>query len=131
MTIEQWLPPVLTIAGVVFGGGGLAALYGVFVTRKLGIKTNQNEANRDLNTTWDSIVENLQNQINSQSASFKEELVRLNSEMKEMKKRQTELEDNLSIKERIILRAIAHIYRLEAMILTLGGKPINRPEGLE
>lgn len=131
MTIEQWLPPVLTIAGVVFGGGGLAALYGVFVTRKLGIKTNQNEANRDLNTTWDSIVENLQSQINSQSASFKEELVRLNGEMKEMKKRQTELEDNLSIKERIILRAIAHIYRLEAMILTLGGKPINRPEGLE
>lgn len=131
MTIEQWLPPVLTIAGVLFGGGGLAALYGVFVTRKLGIKTNQNEANRDLNSTWDSIVENLQNQINSQSASFKEELVRLNGEMKEMKKRQTELEDNLSMKERLILKAIAHIYRLEAMILTLGGKPINRPEGLE
>lgn len=131
MTIEQWLPPVLTIAGVVFGGGGLAALYGVFVTRKLGIKTNQNEANRDLNTTWDSIVENLQSQINSQSANFKEELIRLNGEMKEMKKRQTELEDNLSMKERLILKAIAHIYRLEAMILTLGGKPINRPEGLE
>lgn len=129
--IEQWLPPVLSVAAVLFGGGGIAALYGVFVTRKLGIKTNQNEANRDLNTTWDSIVENLQSQINSQSQSFKDELTRLNNEMKEMKQRQVDLENNLNIKERVILKAIAHIIRLEAQIENLGGKPHARPEGLE
>lgn len=129
MPIDQWLPPVLSVAAILFGGGGIAALYGVFVTRKLGIKTNQNEANRDLNTTWDSIVENLQNQINSQSASFKEELVRLNEEMKQMKQRQVDLEHNLNVKERLILRAIAHIIRLEALIPP---KPVPpRPEGLE
>ena len=121
----------MTISGVLFGGGGIAALYGVYVTRKLGLKTNQNEANRDLNTTWDSIVENLQSQINSQSAAFKDELTRLNNEMKEMKQRQIDLENNLNIKERIILKAIAHIIRLEALIEHLGGKPYNRPEGLD
>lgn len=131
MSIEQWLPPVLTISGILFGGGGLAAIYGVYVTRKLGLKTNQNEANRDLNTTWDSIVENLQNQINSQSESFKQELIRLNEEMKQMKQRQVDLENNLNIKERVILKAIAHIIRLEALIEHLGGKPHPRPEGLE
>lgn len=131
MPIEQWLPPVLTIAGILFGGGGLAALYGVFVTRKLGIKTNQNEANRDLNTTWDSIVENLQGQINSQSENFKAELIRLNGEMKDMKQRQIDLENNLNIKERVILKAIAHMIRLDALIEQLGGTPLKRPEGLE
>lgn len=131
MPIEQWLPPLLTVVGTICGGGGLAALYGVVVTRKLGIKTNQNEANRDLNTTWDSIVENLQAQINSQSAAFKEELTRVHEKVRQMEARQTELESSLSLKERIILKAIAHIYRLEAQILTLGGKPHDRPEGLE
>lgn len=131
MPIEQWLPSVLTIAGLLFGTGGIAAIYGVYVTRKLGIKTNQTEANRDLNTTWDSIVENLQSQINSQSAAFKEELTRVHEKVRQMEARQTELESSLSLKERIILKAIAHIYRLEAQILTLGGKPHDRPEGLE
>lgn len=131
MTVEQWLPPVLAIAGVIFGGGGLAALYGVYVTRKLGLKTNQNEANRDLNTTWDSIVENLQSQINSQSAAFKEELIRVNEKVLRMEARQTELEHTLNIKERVILKAISHIIRLEALIEHLGGKPHPRPEGLE
>lgn len=131
MTVEQWLPPVLAVAGVVFGGGGIAALYGVYVTRKLGLKTNQNEANRDLNTTWDSIVENLQSQINSQSAAFKEELIRVNEKVLKMEARQTELEHTLNIKERVILKAISHIIRLEALIEHLGGTPHPRPEGLE
>lgn len=131
MQIEQWLPPVLTIAGIIFGGGGIAALYGVYVTRKLGIKTNQNEANRDLNTTWDSIVENLQSQITSQSESFKAELIRLNDEMKAMKQRQIDLEDNLNIKERLVLKAIGHINRQDVVIEKLGGTALPRPEGLE
>lgn len=121
----------MAVAGVVFGGGGIAALYGVYVTRKLGLKTNQNEANRDLNTTWDSIVENLQSQINSQSAAFKEELIRVNEKVLRMEARQTELEHTLNIKERVILKAISHIIRLEALIEHLGGTPHPRPEGLE
>jgi CHASE3 domain sensor protein len=131
MPVEQWLPPVLSVAGVLFGGGGLAALYGVYVNRKLGIKTNQNEANRDLNTTWDSIVENLQAQINSQTENFRNELSRVNEELKEMKKRQGELEEAVNAKERMILRAIAHIIILEALIVALGGTKPPRPEGLE
>lgn len=126
MTTEQLIIGLITL---ILGGGGLASLVGVFVTRKLGIKTNQNEANRDLNTTWDSIVESLQTQINSQSASFKLELERLGGELGEMKKRQLELEGSLNMKERIVLKALAHIIRLEAIILPNPIPP--RPEGLE
>lgn len=126
MTTEQLIIGLITL---ILGGGGLASLVGVFVTRKLGIKTNQNEANRDLNTTWDSIVESLQTQINSQSASFKAELERLGGELGEMKKRQLELEGSLNMKERIVLKALAHIIRLEAIILPNPIPP--RPEGLE
>lgn len=126
MTPEQMIMGLITL---ILGGGGLASIVGVFVTRKLGIKTTQNEANRDLNSTWDSIVENLQNQITSQSNSFKSELERIGNEMSEMKKRQQQLEDNLSAKERIVLKAIAHINKLEAIILP---NPVpQRPEGLE
>jgi hypothetical protein len=131
MAIEQWLPPVLAVVGTICGGGGLAALYSAWSNRKLGLKTNQTEANRDLNSTWDSIVENLQNQINSQSAAFEKELTRITTEMKEMKQRQADLENNLNLKERLILKAIAHLIRLEAMIEQLGGKAPDRPEGLE
>jgi hypothetical protein len=51
--------------------------------------------------------------------------------MKQMKQRQVDLENNLNIKERIILKAIAHMIRLDALIEQLGGKPLPRPEGLE
>lgn len=129
MTNEQILQWVLAIAGVIFGGGGIAALAGVFVTRKLGVKTSENEANRDLNNTWDGIVENLQGQINTQSANFTEQVKLLYGEIQSLKNRQSELEDKLGAKERLVLKAIAHIIRLEAMIPP---KPVpNRPEGLE
>lgn len=129
MTNEQILQWVLAVAGVLFGGGGIAALAGVFVTRKLGVKTSENEANRDLNSTWDAIVENLQGQINTQSANFTEQVKLLYGEIQSLKNRQSELEDKLGAKERLVLKAIAHIIRLEAMIPP---KPVpNRPEGLE
>lgn len=129
MTSEQILQFTGLAAGVIFGGGGLAALLGVFVTRKLGIKTGENEANRDLNSTWDAIVENLQGQINSQSAAFTEQLKAVHQELKEVKTRQGELENTLGIKERLLLKAILHIGRLELLVPP---NPVPaRPEGLE
>lgn len=129
MTNEQILQWVLAVAGVLFGGGGIAALAGVFVTRKLGVKTSENEANRDLNSTWDAIVENLQGQINTQSASFTNQVQLLYGKISSLETRQGELEEKLGAKERLILKAIAHIIRLEALIPP---KPVpQRPEGLE
>lgn len=120
MPIEQWLPPTLTVIGLISGGGGLAAILGVIVTRKLGIKANQNEANRDLNTTWDAIVENLQAQLTAQG-----------TDIKALKDKTEDLEARLGVKERLVLKAIAYINRLEAQIIKLGGEIPVRPEGLE
>jgi predicted nuclease with TOPRIM domain len=129
LTGEQWLQIAGVIGGIVFGGGGIAALYGVYVTRKLGIKTGENEANRDLNSTWDAIVENLQGQINTQSANFTEQVKELHQEVNSLKTRLSEQENALGIKERLLLRAILHIGRLELLVPP---KPVPpRPEGLE
>jgi hypothetical protein len=129
LTGEQILQVAGLIAGVVFGGGGAAALYGVYVTRKLGIKTGENEANRDLNNTWDAIVENLQGQINTQSASFTEQVKELHHEVNGLKTRLSEYEEKLGVKERLLLRAILHIGRLELLVPPNPVPP--RPEGLE
>lgn len=118
MTGEQILQFTGIAAGVIFGGGGLAALLGVFVTRKLGIKTSENEANRDLNSTWDAIVENLQSQITA-----------LVGEVSELRKGQNEMTAALSVKERLLLKAILHIGRLELLVPPNPVPP--RPEGLE
>ena len=129
MTSEQILQYAGLVAGVIFGGGGVAALLGVFVTRKLGIKTGENEANRDLNSTWDAIVENLQGQINSQSAAFTEQLRVAFGEIAELKRGQTEMSAALNVKERLLLKAILHIGRLELLVPP---NPVPaRPEGLE
>lgn len=129
MTSEQILQFIGVGAGVIFGGGGIAALLGVFVTRKLGIKTGENEANRDLNSTWDAIVENLQGQINSQSAAFTEQLKVAFAEISELKKGQAEMSAALNVKERLLLKAILHIGRLELLVPP---NPVpQRPEGLE
>jgi predicted nuclease with TOPRIM domain len=119
----------LAVAGLIFGGGGIAAIYGVVVTRKLGIKTGENEANRDLNSTWDAIVENLQGQINTQTANFTEQVKGLHAEITGLKNRQTVLEDTLNMKERLLLKAIAHMYKLEMLIPD--EQIPARPEGLD
>jgi hypothetical protein len=129
LTGEQILQVCGLIGGVVFGGGGIAALYGVYVTRKLGIKTGENEANRDLNSTWDAIVDNLQGQINTQSANFTEQMKVLHQEVSSLKARLTEQENALGAKERLLLKAILHIGRLELLVPPNPVPP--RPEGLE
>jgi hypothetical protein len=129
MTGEQILQFTGIAAGVIFGGGGLAALLGVFVTRKLGIKTTENEANRDINHTWDAIVDNLQGQINTQSEAFTNQLREVHAELRDVKTRLTEQEEKLGIKERLLLKAILHIGKLE--LLVPAAKQLPRPEGLE
>lgn len=129
MTGEQIIQFTGIAAGVIFGGGGLAALLGVFVTRKLGIKTSENEANRDINSTWDAIVDNLQGQINSQSENFRAELSRQNDKIVDLTRGQAELTFALGAKERLVLRAIAHIGKLELLVPPNPVPP--RPEGLE
>lgn len=131
MTTEQIVQIAIAAIAALLGGGGIAALFGVLVTRKLGIRTTENEAKRDMNNTWDAIVENLQNQINTQSANFTEQIKELHREIGELKTGYREIETQLGIKERLVLKAISHINRLEAIIISLGGKPASRPEGLE
>lgn len=114
---------------LLIGSGGLAGIVGVFVTRKLGIRSSQNESTRDLNVTWDSIVENLQSQINTQTTVFTEQVKGLKGEIEGLKKRQGELEHTLNAKERLLLRAIAHMYKLETLIPS--GLVPQRPEGLD
>lgn len=118
MTAEQILPWVSGFLVTLLGGGGVAALIVAFANRKIGLKTTENEANKTINTTWDSIVENLQGQL-----TF------LASEVADLKKGQKELEIQLGVKERLLLKAIGHIIRLEALVPP---NPIpDRPEGLE
>lgn len=128
LTTEQF---VIALVTVVFGGGGIAGLLGVWVTRKLGIKTTENEANRDLNTTWDQMVEHLQNQIDTQTKNFTEQIKELHGEISTLKTGYRELEALLGVKERLLLKGISHMNKLDALIVKLGGEPIPRPEGLE
>lgn len=118
MTTEQILTWVGGIAAVVFAGGGIWAFLTAVLNRKVGLKTTENEANKTINTTWDSIVENLQGQL-----TF------LASEVAALKQGQKELEIQLGVKERLLLKAIGHIIRLEALVPP---NPVpDRPEGLE
>jgi hypothetical protein len=131
MTNEQIIQMATAIGATILGTGGIAAILGVFVTRKLGIKTTENEANRDMNTTWDAIVENLQSQIDTQTTNFTNQIKELHSEINILKAGYREVEALLAQKERLVLKGIAHINKLEAQVVRLGGEPPERPEGLE
>lgn len=114
---------------VLLGGGTLGVIIRAWVNRRLGLTKAANEHSRDTNTAWDSIVENLQNQITLQTNNFTNQVAFLTGELANLKKKQEELEQRLNLKDRLILTAIAHIGKLEALIPP---KPIpSRPEGLE
>lgn len=121
----------MAIVGGLFGAGGIAAVVGHLVTRKLGLKTNENEANKVINTTWEAIVNDLQEQIKSGRDEFKEQLGNLFKQVEELKAGHKELEARLGDKDRTILKAIAHINKQDVVIEKLGGSPLPRPEGLE
>lgn len=106
------------LAAALGTGGGIWAGVTALSNRKIGLKTTENEANKNINTTWDSIVDGLQNQL-----TF------LAGEVKALKEGQEELTKQLGIKERLLLKAIGHIIRLELLIPPNPVPP--RPEGLE
>jgi len=106
------------IAAALGACGGIWAGVTAFSNRKIGLRTTENEANKNINTTWDSIVDGLQNQL-----TF------LAGEVKALKEGQEELTKQLGIKERLLLKAIGHIIRLELLIPPNPVPP--RPEGLE
>lgn len=125
MSIEQ----IMLFIGTFLGGGGFAAAITGWVARSNAKTTATNEAKRDVSSAWDAIVENLQLQINTQTTNFTQQLTALHTEVSSLKIRQGELEERLGYKERLVLKAIAHIGKLEAHIPQ--EKIIPRPEGLE
>lgn len=120
MTPEQTIQGVMMIVGGLFGAGGVAAIIGHLVTRNIGLKTNENDANKVINTTWEAIVNDLQAQ-----------LTHLSTEVANLKTGHTNLEERLGVKERLVLKAIAHLNRVEIMLAKMGGEIPPRPEGLE
>jgi hypothetical protein len=118
MPIEQTVLLLGALSALLFGGGGIWAGVTVFSNRKIGLRTTENEANKTINTTWDSIVENLQGQL-----TF------LAGKIEKLEEGQEQLKAQLGAKERLLLRAIAHIGILELLIPE--HMRIKRPEGLE
>ena len=116
--IAQVAQVVGFLAAALGTGGGIWAGVTALSNRKIGLKTTENEASKNINTTWDSIVENLQGQL-----TF------LASEVAALKKGQEELQAQLGAKERLLLRAIAFIGILE-LLIPEQVRP-KRPEGLE
>lgn len=120
MTPEQTIQGVMMIVGGLFGAGGIAAIIGHLVTRNIGLKTNENDANKVINTTWEAIVNDLQDQMKH-----------LAGKVENLETGQKELQERLGLKERLLLRAIGHMNRQDVAIERLGGTPHTRPEGLE
>jgi TolA-binding protein len=118
MPIEQILLWVAGIIGTLLGGGGIWAGVTALSNRKIGIKTTEIEANKNIAVTWDSIVTNLQ-----------EQLTYLAGKVEKLEQGQEQLQQQLGAKERLLLRAIAHIGILELLIPE--HMRIKRPEGLE
>lgn len=129
MTNDELLRTISVVGVTVFGGGGLAALLTVFVNRKLGIKTNENEANKVINTTWEAIVDDLQTQIKDGRTEFTHQLTLLGEKLGRLEARVQKQDEELHLKDRLLLKAIGHITKLEGLVPP---NPVpDRPEGLE
>lgn len=129
MNSDELLKTITVVGVTVFGGGGLAALLTVFVNRKLGIKTNETEASKVINTTWEAIVDDLQTQIKDGRTEFTHQLTMLGEKLGRLEERVEKQNQELHFKDRLLLKAIAHITRLEA--LAPPELIPKRPEGLE
>lgn len=128
MTLEQFLNIAGLIGAALLGGGGLAALIVALSNRKIGLKTTENEANKTINVTWESIVDDLQGQIKDGRAEFTQQLTALHEKVDKLQARLLERDAELYLKDRLLLAAIGHIGRLELLI----PPPVpERPEGLK
>jgi hypothetical protein len=125
----EWLPSILPIITLLFGGGVLGVVITAIVNYANAKRASKNEARRDTNTVWDQIVANLQQQITVQTENFTKQMEYVTEELRSVKAEVSELKSQVSLKDRLLARAIAHFSVLEALIPE-SARPV-RPEGLE
>lgn len=129
MPVEQIVQLCLQIGSLVLGGGVLGIWIKAAYDSRSAKQVSKNEAARDVSTAWDQIVESLQLQITTQTANFTEQMTFVTGEVKELKSKVENLQTELTLRDRIILKAIAHIGILEALVPP---KPVpQRPEELQ
>lgn len=129
MPVEQIVQICLQIGGLLLGGGVLGVVIKAFIDNTIAKRTSENEAARDTTTAWGEIVESLQLQITTQTNNFTEQMTFVTSEVKVLKEKVESLQTELTLRDRIILKAIAHIGVLEALVPP---KPVPpRPEELQ
>jgi hypothetical protein len=129
ITAEQLLTWGGGIIGTLLGGGGIWAGVTALSNRKIGLKTTENEANKTINTTWEAIVDDLQTQIAAGRQEFATQLIAINAKVDLLQARLEERDKELHAKDRLLLKAIGHIGKLEPLVPE--EKQIPRPEGLE
>jgi hypothetical protein len=129
MPVDQIVVLCLQISGILFGGGVLGVIVKAWLDNRSQKRTSENEAKRDINSAWDTIVENLQAQITTQTDNFTAQMTFITGKVKTLEEKVEELQIELTHKDRVILKAIAHIGILEALVPP---KPVPaRPEELQ
>jgi ribosomal protein L6P/L9E len=125
----QWYEITITIVTVLLGGGVLGVVVKAFVDNRIAKRNSENESERDHDNVWNQIVANLQNQITVQTENFTKQMEFVTGQLNELREKYDDLENRLTIKDKLLLKAIAHFGVLEALI------PENvrpqRPEGFE
>lgn len=128
MTAEQILTWGSGILALLLGGGGIWAGVTAFSNRKIGLKTTENEANKTINTTWEAIVDDLQQQILDGREEFKQQLILITGKVTVLEERVRLQAEEIYGKDRLLLTAIGHIGKLELLV----PPPVpERPEGLK
>jgi len=129
MPIEQIIVLCFQIGGLILGGGVVGVIVKAWIDNIIAKRTSKNEAARDTTTAWGEIVESLQLQITTQTNNFTEQMTFVTGEVKVLKEKVETLQTELTLRDRIILKAIAHIGLLESLVPP---KPVpQRPEELQ
>jgi len=77
-----WLVPLITIATLLLGGGGIAAYYKVRVDKQLGVAQQESVEDDALSSRWRSIIET---QTKVLLEPMKVELAEVKAEVKELR----------------------------------------------
>lgn len=128
MPIEQVIQIALQVGALALGGGVLGVVVKAMIDNKIAKRTSENEAKRDATTAWGEIVESLQAQITSQTSNFTEQMTVVSGKLKVVEQKVEELQMQITLKDRTILKAIGHIGKLEVLIV---GPIPERPEELK